>query len=333
MKEELISIIVPVHNQQEFLPHCIAAITAQTYRTLEIILVDDGSTDDSGRLCDEFAAQDNRVQVIHQENQGAWSARNAGQEAATGSYLFFPDGDDYFHPDFLRTMHRAINSDGFKYDLAVCRIMKTTTRAEFFPTTSSTSSSSSSFPSVRVLSQKDLMTGLFSTGDITFCPQWNKLYRAEALAGLRSRAYVRGEDRDFQMRLFLQLKQAVLVDIVLYYWYQHPYSLTHEPGSVMLSYSCRVKMDYLNYKDLSERNCYRSLLLHDLYKHMALWKAAARGTKDKHSVWKACTTYEKATRRAYLTCPGVNPFTKWFVLTLLHCPALMKLGLKLTHNG
>ena len=177
------------------------------------------------------------------------------------------------------------------------------------------------------------MTGLFSTGDITFCTQWNKLYRAEALAGLRSRAYVRGQDRDFQMRLFMRLQQAILVDKVLYYWYQHPYSLTHEPGSVKLSYACRVKMDFVNYKDLSERDSNRSLLLHVLYKHMALWKAAARGTKDKHSVWKACTAYEKATRWAYLTCPGVNPFTKWSVLTLFHCPALMKLGLKLTHNG
>ena len=99
---DLISIIVPVYNTEQFLPRCLACIERQTYRNLEIILVDDGSTDRSGAICDEFARKDPRARVIHQENQGLWAARNAGQRVAMGDFLIFPDSDDYFHADMLR---------------------------------------------------------------------------------------------------------------------------------------------------------------------------------------------------------------------------------------
>ncbi len=110
--EELVSVIVPVYNIEAYLPHCLECIEAQTYKNLEIVLVDDGSTDGSGRICDEFAAKDPRARVIHQPNTGCWAASNAGQDAATGEYLWFPDGDDYFHKDIIRLMYEAINTVG-----------------------------------------------------------------------------------------------------------------------------------------------------------------------------------------------------------------------------
>lgn len=88
MEAELVSVIVPVYNIRDYLPRCLEAIASQTYRKLEIILVDDGSTDGSGRICEEYAARDSRAKVIHQENQGLLAARNTGQGAATGAYLF-----------------------------------------------------------------------------------------------------------------------------------------------------------------------------------------------------------------------------------------------------
>ena len=84
MQEELISVIVPVYNAAKYFPRCLYAIESQTYSNLEIILVDDGSTDESGRLCDDFAAKDSRIKVIHQMNQGQGAARNAGQDASSG---------------------------------------------------------------------------------------------------------------------------------------------------------------------------------------------------------------------------------------------------------
>lgn len=97
--EKTISVIVPVYNVEAYLPHCMESLLCQSYRALEIILIDDGSTDSSGALCDEYGAKDSRVRVIHKENGGAASAKNAGLRVATGEYLSFVDSDDYLEPD------------------------------------------------------------------------------------------------------------------------------------------------------------------------------------------------------------------------------------------
>ena len=94
-----ISVIVPVYNVASYLPQCLESILNQDYEDLQVLLIDDGSTDDSGAICDRFAAQDSRIQVIHQENGGAASAKNAGLRAASGKYLSFVDSDDYLEPD------------------------------------------------------------------------------------------------------------------------------------------------------------------------------------------------------------------------------------------
>ncbi len=96
-----VSIIVPVYNTEKYLKKCFKSITEQTYSNLEIIIVDDGSTDDSGRLCDEYAQFDDRVMVIHKENGGLSSARNEGLRNSTGEYLTFVDSDDYISKDFV----------------------------------------------------------------------------------------------------------------------------------------------------------------------------------------------------------------------------------------
>lgn len=110
----LISIIVPVYNVREYLPRCIESIANQTYKKLEIILVDDGSTDDSGSVCDEYAQKDKRVTVIHKENGGLSDARNFGLPVATGKYISFIDSDDYVHPrmfEILLYFAQKKNSD------------------------------------------------------------------------------------------------------------------------------------------------------------------------------------------------------------------------------
>ena len=97
-KTPLISIIIPVYKVEPFLRECLDSIVSQTYQNLEIILVDDGSTDGSGAICDEYAARDGRIIVIHQENQGISGARNAGLDIASGDYVLFVDSDDRIEP-------------------------------------------------------------------------------------------------------------------------------------------------------------------------------------------------------------------------------------------
>ena len=93
-----ISVIIPVYNVASYLSECLESVLSQDYENLEVILIDDGSTDESGKICDEYAQKDSRICVIHQENCGAGAAKNAGLRAATGEYLCFLDSDDYLEP-------------------------------------------------------------------------------------------------------------------------------------------------------------------------------------------------------------------------------------------
>lgn len=107
---KLITIIVPVYNVEKYLKKCVKSIQGQTYKNLEIILVDDGSTDSSGRLCDSLAAEDSRIRVIHKPNGGLSSARNAGLDAAKGDSVGFLDSDDYIASDFYESLLKISDS-------------------------------------------------------------------------------------------------------------------------------------------------------------------------------------------------------------------------------
>ena len=104
----LISIIVPIYNVKDYIIQCISSIQSQTYRSIEIILVDDGSNDGSGEICDKFALSDQRIKVIHQINQGVMAARRSGVENAKGAFIGFVDGDDYVEPDMFEMLVNEI---------------------------------------------------------------------------------------------------------------------------------------------------------------------------------------------------------------------------------
>ena len=114
----IISVVVPVYQAQEYLRCCVGSILAQTFAAWELILVDDGSTDASGRICAEYAAREPRIRVIRQKNQGVSAARNAGMEAARGDFLAFVDSDDWVEPDFLQQLYEAIGNS----QLSLCGV-------------------------------------------------------------------------------------------------------------------------------------------------------------------------------------------------------------------
>lgn len=116
--KDLISVIVPVYKVERYLCRCVDSIIAQTYTNLQIILVDDGSPDGSGAICDDYAAKDPRITVIHKENGGLSDARNAGLGAARGSYIGFVDSDDYISVDMYEKLYKAIVA--CNADMSVC---------------------------------------------------------------------------------------------------------------------------------------------------------------------------------------------------------------------
>lgn len=117
-----VSIILPVYNVERYLAKSLESITRQTFTDYECILVDDGSTDGSGALCDAMAARDSRFVVIHQPNSGLPTARNVGIEAARGKYIGFMDSDDYAHPDMYKVLFECITAT--QADLAACQYFR-----------------------------------------------------------------------------------------------------------------------------------------------------------------------------------------------------------------
>lgn len=114
MDKPLISVIIPVYNVEAYLRECVESVVAQTYENLEIILVDDGATDGSGSLCDELAATDGRISVIHKRNGGLSDARNAGLRKSTSGLISFIDSDDFVSPIFIEALYAAMAGMGTK---------------------------------------------------------------------------------------------------------------------------------------------------------------------------------------------------------------------------
>ena len=118
MNSDLISIIIPVYNVQDYLKECVDAIINQSYSNIEVILVNDGSTDNSPAICDEYSKKDSRIKVIHKKNEGPAMARNAALDIASGKYLNFIDSDDLIHKDMISILYNnLINNDA---DISIC---------------------------------------------------------------------------------------------------------------------------------------------------------------------------------------------------------------------
>lgn len=323
--EELISIIVPVYNIEEYLPRCIETIVAQTYHHLEIILVDDGSTDNSGRICDEFAKKDNRVIVLHQENMGLWAARNAGQRAAHGEYLTFPDGDDYMHIDTIRLMYEAINSNG-GYDFAMVERNMTERLDEDI--------NASGMIILKELSQNELIANMFSRNHVMpYWNQWGKLYRAALIDNLWSDNYRYAQDWDFNFRAFLRVNRAVLICRPLYYYVQRPTAFTKHSDYSDIVLECMCQMLTKNLANLPQgKKDYEHYLLDKLYTRMLFLKNRNYGTAKQQEVFHQCREYIRTTQKTYWFCPRILLYKKFAVILLLYCPRLTHWLMKVTKN-
>ena len=167
----MISVIVPIYNVEEYLPACIESILNQTYRDLEILLIDDGSTDNSGKICDEYAEKDKRCIVIHQQNKGSSGARNTGLDNAKGEYISFIDGDDYIHPQMLEILYKEIEKENC--DFAMISHKKVFNKLE-------QNKDIEGNINVIYLNRHVLISGLYNKTNFLesdFQAVWNKLYK------------------------------------------------------------------------------------------------------------------------------------------------------------
>lgn len=305
---ELVSVIVPVYNIEDYLPRCLACIEMQTYKNLEIILVDDGSTDRSGRLCDEFAAKNPRARVIHHsENKGLWAARNTGQDAAHGEYLWFPDGDDYFHKDIVKVMMEAINqtcSSGEKYDLV---IVKHTQTFRFDEDVSSEIKPAF----VEKTLEEVLEVFVRPTEHFTGRNVWNKLCRRAFINDIRTGNYKYAQDCDFSLKVYQKSPRIIYVNEVLYFWVYRQSSAISSANYNINSRLCVIRILYDNYRTMNiNPACCRRYTLEFLYIYMATLLDFVQGTDVLKAVRSECKKIVRHTSMAYLNCKTIQSFKK-----------------------
>lgn len=164
-----VSVILPVYNVAPWLPPCLESIAAQTFRDYQLILVDDGSTDESGSLCDEWAARDPQCLVIHQKNKGLSGARNAGLEKAVGEYIAFVDTDDLILPRYLELLYNACLTTGAK--MSICAVEDVSEEGTPLSQPVLTSPIQAG-----VFSGKELLETFYTPQSTYYTVAWNKLY-------------------------------------------------------------------------------------------------------------------------------------------------------------
>lgn len=238
--DELISVIVPVYNGEKYLPICMKSLLEQTYRALEIILVNDGSRDNSAALCDDYASRDSRVRVIHQENQGVSGARNTGLDHATGSYVTFVDGDDYVERDYLERLYRNLVS--FDADFSCCSYQEVIS-GDLPPMT---------IPFVAesryIQDPKTFFEDMVNPREAYWSTATLKLYRRELIGDTRfCRELKYGEDQVFFYDLLLKNPAAYLDTYEGYYYVRNESSATLSRNASNV-YRCENEMKMHAYK-------------------------------------------------------------------------------------
>ena len=204
----LLSVIVPVFNGDKYLESMINSVLNQSWADFELILVDDGSTDKSGRICDIYSEKDNRIKVIHKQNGGQSEARNTGLSIAQGDLIAFADNDDILHPDMYKTLIRYLID--YEADVAACSFIHKTDQElinNIFP-------DSSKFAVTEY--RKDILIKDFFKPTWKI-PVWDKVYRKDVIEYMSFQKYRLGEDNVFSYRVLSRLNKLVYVDFPFYY--------------------------------------------------------------------------------------------------------------------
>lgn len=218
MGKDTISVIVPVYNIARDLPRCVDSVRNQSYGDLELILVDDGSTDGSGEICDGYARQDGRVRVLHQKNAGVSAARNAGVALAAGDYITFVDSDDYLELDIYEKMAKAMTEENL--DIAACGFFYDDTPVQMFDREEI----------VQVSPEQAIRDVITDQPDSVFCGAvWNKLYRTEALKRqlVFDPGLLMGEDMLVTLQCLTAAGRIGYVSCCGYHYVQRQTSMVH----------------------------------------------------------------------------------------------------------
>lgn len=328
--EPKISIIVPIYNVEVYLRKCLDSIVNQTYKNLEIILVDDGSPDNCGVICDEYAANDERIKVIHKQNGGVSSARNAGLEIATGEYIGWVDSDDWIELDMFEYLVK--NAQTYKADITVCsRIEQYETKSIF-----------RGWQQVEIYNTEQALE-LLLQDDLLQNYLWDKLWRRELFKNIcfpEGRSF---EDIATVYKMFIKAKVIVCLPDAKYNYWQRENSivnirsLTNKVDHYVASrqrYECMIK-EWPQFEQVLISKCVISLV--------RVWCCYLSSPKDERIKFKAQIeemaifakrNYVQVLQKMELGVVGrmvirLTPYAKWWAFTLA---SLMSWLYKLKHG-
>ena len=242
---DLISVIVPVYKVEAYLDRCVQSIVDQTYQIFEIILVDDGSPDNCGAMCDAWAEKDNRIRVIHQKNAGSAKARNAGLDIANGQYIGFVDSDDYIHPEMYQYLYRILHET--ESCIAECG---------YYPTEGNVFPSEEIADEIRTFNTEEALRENIRD---QICRQllWNKLYIRGAIGDLRMVEGKVIDDEFFTYRVLAQANKIVVGGRKMYAYRQQDNSIMHQRYSLKRLGSVEARLE----RYLFLQKCFPDLLL------------------------------------------------------------------------
>ena len=209
-QQPLISVLVPAYNAEKYLDQCLESIVGQTYRHLEIIVVDDGSTDGSGEICDRWAGRDERIRVIRQPNGGHSAARNTALDTMTGELMMMVDSDDVLHPKFVATLLDVLQE--YDADIAVADYIAFYGNEPAFPEWHNSTP--------KLYDQQEALRAVFYQQGLTHSP-WGRLFKASLFDGIRFPLGIIYEDLAIIYPLLKRCRCVATIDNVLYGYRQH----------------------------------------------------------------------------------------------------------------
>lgn len=219
-KPELVSVIIPIYNVETYLAQCLDSVIGQTYQHLDILLINDGSTDSSAEICERYAQNDSRIRILYQENAGVAVARNVGIEAAKGKFVLFVDSDDVLQPNFI--LHGMKKIATYSLDLLVTDYYRFDSQGTIFFHQSKPSA---------FLDYKEYLDEIFRTEILSFVAPWGKIIRKELFFGKHPirfpKGYIVGEDKMVTYLLALKAKRIFYLNEINYQYRSREGSVTH----------------------------------------------------------------------------------------------------------
>lgn len=310
----MISVAVLIYKVEIYLRKCIDSILSQTYEDLEIILVDDGSPDNCGLICDEYSKKDPRIHVIHKENGGPSNARNTAIEYAHGDFIIFFDGDDYVEPQMLEILLQMYQSGNYSLAMALGRIVD-----ENYSSTNE-KYEIENVPTL-VFTQKDMFKGLFnlkSINAIHFQVAWNKLYPMDLVKDLRFKS-LEIEDIEFNSRFYQKIDKTIFVNLPLYNWVQRGTSITHQKLNEKKINKLDVYYSILQSFSHSQKE-YRAYCLDKMYKVMLHLRYHTKKKNFSNIVKDKCKKYVGLTRKELINNDSLPTYRKYFFLLFYYIP-------------